>query len=468
MNKLILSIVFTTFLVAYVILDVTFDDELWVISKSFAKSMQQSIPTFELVVYEFFTYLVFIPPLAAFYCFIYDDNKLNSLLYLAVVIASATTNELLKSIYHQARPYMIETDIQSLKCNSDYGKPSGHSQNSVVMIILMPILLFPQIKNLGRNKVQVEIQKDLDRSESHTGYTINSLENSELENSQLEANDNIQSKFQIAMKLIIISFLLTSIIMTGISRVFLGVHSIGQVLLGWVWGLYITLMYVFIIHDSLKRYILNLFYPQQSKHKEMNHFIPMAFFLLLVLLGLSLGLLKLNSLIYYERLRMSSWIEKINQCKQTNYTRDSPQILYNSCFQFTGIGAIITGLLVGAVLVQGSYDEGNFNKWKLKLSKTQFIKRLLSLLIPFIILIPFVFITSNNVVVQLMCKILPISFGVGIIINGVFPFLLRKFNLQIPGDFLFLCQSQYLLCDLNKDSLQQQVKEYNDSYQNML
>lgn len=40
MNKLILSIVFTTFLVAYVILDITFDDELWAMSKSFAKSMQ--------------------------------------------------------------------------------------------------------------------------------------------------------------------------------------------------------------------------------------------------------------------------------------------------------------------------------------------------------------------------------------------------------------------------------------------
>lgn len=40
MNKLILSIGFTAFLIAYVLLDINFDDELWDISKSFAKSMQ--------------------------------------------------------------------------------------------------------------------------------------------------------------------------------------------------------------------------------------------------------------------------------------------------------------------------------------------------------------------------------------------------------------------------------------------
>jgi membrane-associated phospholipid phosphatase len=51
----------------------------------------------------------------------------------------------------------IEDTINSLKCNSDYGKPSGHSMNSVVMIFLMPFLLFPQLRKLRKSEVNVEM-----------------------------------------------------------------------------------------------------------------------------------------------------------------------------------------------------------------------------------------------------------------------------------------------------------------------
>lgn len=84
---------------------------MWNASKEFALSMQKSIPLFEEIVYEFFTYVVFIPPLAALYGFLFTDNKLNSLLYLTVTICSITANEFLKNLYHQARPYMIESEI---------------------------------------------------------------------------------------------------------------------------------------------------------------------------------------------------------------------------------------------------------------------------------------------------------------------------------------------------------------------
>ncbi|CAD8118082.1 unnamed protein product [Paramecium sonneborni] len=457
MNKLILSILFTFVLLAYVIIDIVYNDEIWDASKQLAISMQQTTPFFERLVYEFFTYIVFIPPIAAFYCFVYDNNKLNSLLYLSVVVVSVTTNEILKNIYHQARPYMIEPDIKSLKCNSDYGKPSGHSQNSMVMLILMPAILFPSLKQLQRQKVQVEFQEQFENSGNFTGYTIPNLENSDLGNSKLQDSKNVQSKCKIVMKLILIIFILLSIVMTGLSRIFLGVHSIGQVLLGWVWGLYITLMYIFIIHSSLRDYIIRQLTPKKSGLEQMNHFIPISFLMLLALLGLSIGLLKLNSLVYYDDLEMDKWIQRINECQSTNYTRVSPQILYNSCLQFTGIGAMITGLLVGAVLVQGTYEEGLFNKWKSKIPMQQQMKRILLLLLPFLFLIPFLFIASNNVIIEFTCKIVPLSFGAGFIINGVYPYLLRRFNLQIPGDFLFLYKRRSFQNDQSYDSLQKHM-----------
>lgn len=83
-------------------------------------------------------------------------------------------------------------------------------------------------------------------------------------------------------------------------------------------------MYIFVIHASLREYILNLVNPKRSRLEEMNHIIPMAFFLLIVLLGLSLGLLKMNSLYYYDKNDMSKWIARINECKSTHYTKESP------------------------------------------------------------------------------------------------------------------------------------------------
>ena len=69
----------------------------------------------------FFSYLAYIPPIASIYCYLFRDNKLNSILYLVVVIISVTSNELLKSLYHQPRPYMIEDDgIEGYYILKDY------------------------------------------------------------------------------------------------------------------------------------------------------------------------------------------------------------------------------------------------------------------------------------------------------------------------------------------------------------
>jgi membrane-associated phospholipid phosphatase len=39
--------------------------------------------------------------------------------------------------------------------------------------------------------------------------------------------------------------------MTGLSRVYLGVHSVGQVLLGWAYGAYIIAFYIEVAHEFL-------------------------------------------------------------------------------------------------------------------------------------------------------------------------------------------------------------------------
>lgn len=88
-----------------------------------------------------------------------------------------------------------------------------------------------------------------------------------------------------------------------------------------------------------------------NKNMYMGHFIPMSFLMLIVILGISLGLLKINYLVYYDDYDMEKWIERINECKHSDFVKSSPKILFNSCFLVTPICSLITGLIVGGVLI---------------------------------------------------------------------------------------------------------------------
>lgn len=133
--------------------------------------------------FNFFTYIVFLPPMIAFISFVVLDCKLNVLLYMSLCVGSACFNELAKNVYHQPRPYMVESTISrytcvliisSSKCDTDYGKPSGHSQNSLVMVFMMPLLIFPGLYNLKRYTNHPNLDPILDNN-ARTGYTIDSF-----------------------------------------------------------------------------------------------------------------------------------------------------------------------------------------------------------------------------------------------------------------------------------------------------
>jgi hypothetical protein len=103
--------------------------------------------------------------------------------------------------------------------------------------------------------------------------------------------------------------------------------------------------------ESIKIIYNRSVFEIMNKNMYMGHFIPMSFLMLIVILGISLGLLKINYLVFYDDNNMESWIERINDCKNANFVKSSPNILYNSCFLATAICSLITGLIVGGVLI---------------------------------------------------------------------------------------------------------------------
>ncbi|CAD8179423.1 unnamed protein product [Paramecium pentaurelia] len=144
--------------------------------------------------------------------FMLSSKKIESILYIFLCMFGFTSNGLLKNAYHQPRPYWVEDEIEGIGCNMEFGKPSGHAQTSVIIYYSYLFIFYPS--TFIFNKVKVS------------------------DNQEKSNKDEPQNKKGLVIFLNILAFL--CIIMTGLSRVFLGVHTIGQVSLGWIYGLYIV------------------------------------------------------------------------------------------------------------------------------------------------------------------------------------------------------------------------------------
>ncbi|KAM3132491.1 hypothetical protein pb186bvf_015450 [Paramecium bursaria] len=454
------------FVVVYITLDITLNDQIWEWNISLTKALQDNQSTGLDWMFLFFSYLAYIPPIASIYCYLFRDNKLNSILYLVVVIISVTSNELLKSLYHQPRPYMIEDDgIEGIKCNSDYGKPSGHSQNTMVMLTMLPFLLFPSLKNFSRRKKSAQVVDEYTRSRvlSHTGFTIESQQLGDYkQKSNLSSNDQDQqiSQTSITFKIIFFLLLYVTVFMTGLSRIYLGVHTVGQVVLGFVYGLYISFMYIQLVHFPLRNKILQIINARFTvEHRGI--IVPISILLLIFLIILDIILLELNVNFMVSFDEKQLWLFRVNECSKSSYDFHYPKLLYNGPFCSTGFGAMITGLTFGMLKSRGSYEEGLFESNYFLLHRRKRILRIIIFISLFLFLIPFVFIQSNNIYIQLFLQVIPVSLYVGIVLTWIYPLILRKYKFSIQGDIFHKGNSkkqQRLLLDL------EQSMEQTDDY----
>jgi len=120
-------------------------------------------------------------------------------LYLITInTLTSVTNAWLKMIYRRPRPYWLDTDVESRDgCPASFGMPSGHAMMGITTLIYTPIFLF-----------------------------------------HFYGSKNITSNKFIKFPLY---FLCVSMaLLVGFSRVYLGVHSFGQVLIGWGFGMLVV------------------------------------------------------------------------------------------------------------------------------------------------------------------------------------------------------------------------------------
>jgi hypothetical protein len=119
--------------------------------------------------------------------------------------------------------------------------------------------------------------------------------------------------------------------------------------------------------------------------------------MLFILACITVLLLELNIYLFTTKTEVLGWLKQIEECSGNESTPDSPTVLYNGCFTTTFVGAVITGMIIGASLIKGRYSEGNFYRHFIIQSPGKITLRIVVLIGMFAILIPFAFVRTQNV-----------------------------------------------------------------------
>jgi hypothetical protein len=217
------------------------------------------------------------------------DRKLG--LRLAVFLPLvASLNSLLKQVLHAPRPYWLDPDIRAIQVSNGFGMPSGHAQASTVWLYAAALL-------------------------KKRGFWI------------LAAG---------------VAF------MVGLSRVYLGVHFPGQVLLGWLIGIGVLVPFIRLEERFLAWFLKGTFGRQ-----------------LLFISGISLLMLLLGGMILYLHKDWEMPLKWVLNSADDLAGRDE------SIRSSLGLGAVagnaggFLGVALGALLFhrQGGFDPGG-KLWK--------------------------------------------------------------------------------------------------------
>ena len=136
------------------------------------------------------------------------------LYYLAAFSLDKCLIGIMKQIYHNPRPYMVDSDIHAYHCSKEFGNPSGHSSSACLISVLL----------------------------------------------YLDIGQNLRMVFKIP------SLLLSLFWAIGIpfSRYLLGVHSLDQVVYGFTLGLWSGLTMQYVLKEPIMRHAANIIKIQRT------------------------------------------------------------------------------------------------------------------------------------------------------------------------------------------------------------
>ena len=196
-------------LAAIIATNFLYRDILFNLSLEFIPVIQQNADRTETNFWLYYSDVAYIvinyPVIALFYLIL--DQRFRSFYYLLAWTGNGFLMNLAKLSYHGPRPFWVGNDVMAIYCSSQFGNPSGHA----MVTLGRPLLMW------------------LDY--------------------QVSCKQGFYS--QPLLKLLFFVIAIVYGLSVGYSRMFLGVHSLDQVIMGYLLGVWYTLTLHFCVREDL-------------------------------------------------------------------------------------------------------------------------------------------------------------------------------------------------------------------------
>ena len=390
-QKLFLKISFA-FLLAYVIADIFFNTAANEANRNLVLHVQSPKNTHLLNFLSILSTMGETPfyIVCLFLLLFFSTNKLKTMIFICFHLSNDYLDSILKVIYAGGRPFLEYDDVLALSCECSNGRPSGHAQSS--------LLFYLYIADLFCNMVSVRNQKK-------TGVLL-----------------------KITIKILAIAIIL----LIGCSRIYKGVHSFNQILLGWNYSQFITVLYFMLrepLYDTIKIHIENgKIHNEHQKRKICIYFLIFSIFLFI------------SMLIFTLRYELTSFPQfwTYEYIKKCGNSFDKCMLL--TSFLTSASGLTVFGICLGLLITNGSFKNESYWNSVCNLAWWKWVIRFIILAMTILIIIGIPFIISSvhgtSVYIIILLKNYLPYYVLGVALIYLIPLLYKLCKVDVDGDLM--------------------------------
>ena len=343
-KNLLIIILTTLFWIGYVIMDSQLITKMFDADGTWVSSWQLSAPKSQKNFFIFTSYLVN-PYLGLGYCglaWLFGKSKIQAIKYITYVTFSSFTETFLKLLYAYPRPFMVFQNVQALQCGEDFGRPSGHALNGFTTYFF----LFYMYINIWLDSIYPGVI--ISSNQTHRAIDQNEFN----ESKENEQDQEISNRF---FKLSYVGWLVCMGIILGIGfgRMYLGVHSFDQVLLGWVYAFSYSMFVIFFFDEHYENFLKYLIMKGWTNPIKPIIMVVIPFLIIIITPIIAYEIQKPR--IIYDPIWISNLLVK---CGFDNSM--TPYILLLPLnFTKCTISMLNFGILFGILITKGEYIESS-------------------------------------------------------------------------------------------------------------
>lgn len=304
-----------------------------------------------------------------------DPIKIRSIKVLILYMTAEAVTQYLKILYRKPRPYFVFADIQPLVCNTNYGNPSGHAVKSAfTFAILYYVYLYCDsakyttnipYENISGTTEEITPLRDPEKQTEKGCHT-------ELHKLGEESRLLVWLRESNCLKFMLAFLMVVFCVISGISRIYLGAHTVGQILAGWSYACILFLFFVYVAEMAIDTYLANLCFKTLSS-RNIQYILRVILPLIIIIIPVALyEVLRRDGSVIAEQ---NAWEQAIvEKCGGgEGIYQKSP---LDHCFEELAVPIIIEVILFG-LLLSPHYRDGYFRDNLQNLKYIQLIGRVL-------------------------------------------------------------------------------------------